>query len=92
MQLFNSKGIIALEERNLIIYAVCMMLIIVIPVFIATVYIAIRYRETSKTKYDPDEKHSPFFVPILWAIPTIIILILSTTPIQTMKILYNKKI
>jgi cytochrome o ubiquinol oxidase subunit 2 len=54
------------------------MLIVVIPVFILTGYIAIKYREGNKSaRYSPDFDHSPLVEGLWWAIPFIIIAILS---------------
>ncbi len=74
---FDPKGVIASEERGLIIHAVLLMLIIVIPVFILAFSIAWRYRATNtKAVYTPDWENSPMEELIWWAIPLEIILVL----------------
>ena len=74
---FDPKGLIASEERGLIIHAVLLMLIIVIPVFILAFSIAWRYRATNtKAVYTPDWENSPMEELIWWAIPLEIILVL----------------
>ncbi len=79
--LFNSQGLIAQKERNLIITEVAIMLIIVIPVFILTFFTAWKYRAgNSKIQHDyaPDSKHSILFELGWWAFPTLIVLFLGT--------------
>lgn len=79
MEVFHPKGMIARDERNLLITAVLLMLTIVIPVIIATFVIAYRYRASNKkAKYDPDFTHSVKLELIWWALPIIIIAILGT--------------
>ena len=74
----NPKGSIADQQKDLIITATLLMLIVVVPVFILTGYIAIKYREGNKSaKYSPDFDHSPLIEGLWWAIPFIIIAILS---------------
>jgi cytochrome o ubiquinol oxidase subunit 2 len=76
-QVFDPKGLIAVEERGLIIRAVLLMLIVVIPVFILAFSIAWRYRAgNTKAVYTPDWEHSPMEELIWWAIPLEIILVL----------------
>ncbi|WP_166154173.1 ubiquinol oxidase subunit II [Neochlamydia sp. AcF84] len=74
----NPKGAIAQRELDLIIQATLLMLIVVIPVFILMIVIACRYRASnSKAKYTPDWDHSHFVEFIWWAIPFVIVLVLS---------------
>lgn len=74
----NPKGIIALEERNLMITAILLMLIVVIPVLLLTFFICLRYRATNKlATYRPDWDHSMLAEIIWWGFPCVIILILS---------------
>ncbi len=76
-QVFEPKGLIATEERGLIIHAVLLMLIVVIPVFILAFTIAWRYRAgNTKATYTPDWENSPMEELIWWAIPFEIILVL----------------
>ena len=73
----NPSGTIGSKERRLIIESTLLMLIVVIPVYVATFTIAWRYREgNSKAKYSPELDHSRKLEFIWWIIPTIIITIL----------------
>lgn len=70
-------GLIALQERGLLIHATLLMLIVIIPVFLLTFLIAWRYRAgNKKATYTPDWEHSKLEELIWWAIPLEIILVL----------------
>ena len=73
----NPQGPIALQERNLIITAVILMLIVAIPLLIMLYTIAWKYRSANKNvKRDP-EKTGGFFGQIVWwAIPAVIVIVL----------------
>jgi len=74
----NSKGIIANRERDLMITATLLMLIVVIPVFALTFFIAWKYRASNaKAKYKPDWDHSRVAEFTWWAVPTVIIFVLA---------------
>jgi cytochrome o ubiquinol oxidase subunit 2 len=76
-QVFDPKGLIATEERGLIIHAVLLMLIVVVPVFILAFSIAWHYRAgNTKATYTPDWENSPMEELIWWAIPLEIVLVL----------------
>lgn len=79
MGVFNPKGIMALAERNLIVTATLMMLVVVVPVFILLAVFAWRYRASNtKAKYTPDWQSNTTLEIIWWTIPTIIIIALGT--------------
>lgn len=78
IQLFNPQGLIAFQQRNLLLVYVGLMLIIVIPVLIAGYFIAWKYRSSNtKAKFTPEAKHSIFSEVVVWALPTIIVIIMS---------------
>ena len=78
--ILDPKGLIALKQRNLMITAVLLMLIVVIPVFILAFYVVLKYREDNPNhkKYTPDWDHDVKLQLSMWIFPTIIVLILST--------------
>lgn len=79
MLLLDPKGLIAADEKNIIITAVCLMLTVVIPVIILTLLFAWRYRASNtKACYKPDWSHSTLIEIICWSVPCIIIGILGT--------------
>ncbi len=73
----SPRGPIALKEKNLLLTAVSLMLIVVIPVFILTFYTVYKYRDGHKGKYKPDFDHSVILESIWWLIPTILISVLA---------------
>jgi len=78
MTLFNPKGDIGMQEKNLILLALGLMLLVVVPVILLTLYFAWRYRasNTSAT-YAPKWAHSTRIEVIVWAIPCVIVIILA---------------
>lgn len=73
----NPKGTIAGEQMRLIIVVVVLMLEIGIPTLLALYFVAWKYRESNeKATYDPASKHGKLFVFSLWAIPSIIVLMI----------------
>ena len=78
MTLFNPKGDIGMQEKNLILLALGLMLLVVIPVILLTLYFAWRYRasNTSAT-YAPKWAHSTPIEVVVWAIPCLIVIILA---------------
>ena len=75
---FSTHGQIASKERHLIILSTVLMLIVVIPVYAMLFMIAWKYREgNTKARYTPDWDHSNSLEFIWWAVPIIIIGVLS---------------
>lgn len=74
-------GPIAQKERNLMTVAILMSVIVVVPVYIMTALIALKYHERNhesrKLKYSPDWDHSRLFESIWWGIPIAIIAVFS---------------
>jgi cytochrome o ubiquinol oxidase subunit 2 len=74
----NPKGLIASKQRDLIITATLLMLIVVIPVFLLTIFISWKYRSGNKeAKYSPDWDHNSKAEMVWWGFPLVIILVLS---------------
>jgi cytochrome o ubiquinol oxidase subunit 2 len=74
----DPKGVIAEKERDLIITASLLMLIVVIPVFILTLAFAWVYREgNAKAKHLPDWEHNYIAEYCWWGVPIFIIAILA---------------
>lgn len=74
----DPKGIVALKERNLMYIASLLMLIVVIPVFILTFAVCLRYRASNKSaEYSPNWDHDILAESIWWGFPLFIIIILS---------------
>lgn len=79
MLLLDPKGLIAADEKTIMLAAVYLMLIVVIPVIFLTLFFAWRYRASNtKAIYLPEWSHSTLIEVICWSIPVIIIAILGT--------------
>ena len=80
MGILDPKGIMASQEKQLIIVAVLLMLIVVVPVYILTIHFTWKYRDTNPEKeiYRPTEDHNSLEEFIWWAIPCIIIIVLGS--------------
>lgn len=73
----NPQGVIADKQRDLIITALLLMMVVVIPVFIMTFSIAWKYRASNKkAKYSPDLDGSKLAETVWWLVPLGIITIL----------------
>lgn len=77
------KGMIAAKERELIITAALLMLIVVIPVFIFTLYFGWKYRAENDAKHTPDWEHNSIAECCWWGVPLLIIVILSVITYKT---------
>ena len=88
MVLFDPKGDIGVQEKNLILIALGLMLLVVIPVIALTLYFAWRYRESNtKAKYAPTWAHSTAIEIVVWTIPCIIVATLAVLIWKTTHIL-----
>ncbi|MCX7122548.1 MAG: ubiquinol oxidase subunit II [Gammaproteobacteria bacterium] len=84
MEVLNPMGPIAEDEKQLLIDALCLMLIIIIPVIILTLLIARRYRASNtKAKYSPNWSHGTLLEAGWWVLPIIIIAVLGTMTWRT---------
>lgn len=78
MMLLDPKGPIAADEKTIMITAVYLMLIVVIPVIVLTLYFAWHYRASNtKATYRPEWAHSTLIEVICWSIPVFIITVLA---------------
>jgi len=75
--LLDPKGQVGIEQKNLILIATGLMLLVVIPVIIMTVAFAWKYRASNKAAtYTPDWSHSTKIEAAVWIIPILIIIAL----------------
>ncbi|WP_412058983.1 ubiquinol oxidase subunit II [Bartonella sp. DGB2] len=73
----NPSGYIAKQQLNLIIICTFVMLCVVIPVMLAVVFFAIKYRASNqKADYRPDWGHSNRIEAVMWGIPVVIVVLL----------------
>lgn len=74
----NPKGWIGDQQRDLMITATVLMMIVVVPVFVLTFYIVFKYNENNKkSKYKPEWDSNIFIELVWWGIPVALISILS---------------
>ncbi len=74
----NPQGSIASQQRDLIIISTLVMLVVVLPVFFLTFFIAYRYREgNTKAKYSPNMDGNRAAETIWWTVPLAIIVVLA---------------
>lgn len=74
----DPKGLIAYQERDLILITFALGLLVIIPVFILLFSIAWKYRESNtKAKYEPELEGHRGFEALWWGIPSLIIIVLS---------------
>ncbi|MFJ7316095.1 ubiquinol oxidase subunit II [Pseudomonas sp. NPDC098747] len=77
MTLLNPTGQVGLEQRNLIITATLLMLLVVVPVIVMTFLFAWKYRASNKDAiYTPKWSHSTKIEVAVWTIPVLIIIAL----------------
>ncbi|MCB4805591.1 cytochrome o ubiquinol oxidase subunit 2 [Methylobacterium brachiatum] len=78
MVVMNPTGDVAYQQRNLILFSVGVMLLIIVPVMVLTVLFAYRYRRGNPNKiYDPSFDHSTTLELVIWSCPLLIIIALS---------------
>ncbi len=69
-------GDVALQQRNLILIATGLMLLIILPVLVLIVVFAWRYRHGGGAAYDPEFNHSTGLELVIWSGPLLIIIVL----------------
>jgi cytochrome o ubiquinol oxidase subunit 2 len=77
MVVMNPMGDVALQQRNLVLFAMALMLLIVIPVIALVGIFAWRYRASnSAARYEPDWDHSTLLELVIWTAPLLIVICL----------------
>lgn len=77
ISVLSPQGLIALKQSQMLRLSTYLMLIVVIPVFLLTFFIAWKYRESNqKSKYNPDWDHNIWAEVVWWGIPCVLIVIL----------------
>ena len=74
--LFNSQGLIAQQQQQLLIFILVVLFGIAIPVLSLLYFTAWKYRESNtKAVHDPNARHGKIFVTSMWLFPTVIMLV-----------------
>ena len=72
----NPQGPIALVQRDLLLTAFGLMLIVLVPVYVLTIWIVRTYSakaESDKTGYMPDWSYSIWIDAVIWVVPALIV-------------------
>ncbi len=73
----NPSGDIAAQQAHLVVVSTFLMLLIVVPVIVLTLWFAWRYRKNNtEAKYDPDWDHSTKLELVIWGVPLLLIIVL----------------
>lgn len=73
----NPSGDIAVQQSHLIVVSTLLMLLIIVPVIVLTIWFAWRYRKNNTAaQYDPEWDHSTKLELIIWGAPLLIIIAL----------------
>ena len=67
--ILDPKGSVGMAEKSLILTSTYVMLLIVVPVIVLTLWFAWRYREGGNARYEPDWGHSARIEIFCWGIP-----------------------
>ena len=74
----NPQGVIAEQQRDLIVFTSLLSLVVIVPVFLMLGIFAWKYREgNTNAKYTPDADGNKWLELLWWGIPIIIIIVLS---------------
>lgn len=76
MVVLSPSGYVAAQQRDLLVSATLLMLLIIIPVMGLTIFFAWRYSDKRGGSYDPNFHHSTGLELIIWAAPLMIIICL----------------
>ena len=84
IDVLQPKGIVAAQQRDLLVMTLGIALVVVIPVFFMLFFFAWRYREGNhKARYMPDWQDNKWLELLWWGIPCIIIGVLGTVAWQS---------
>jgi len=74
----DPAGDIAKQEAHLVVTATLLMLLIIVPVMLLTVFFAWKYRASANATYEPEWHHSTKLELVIWAAPLAIIIALGS--------------
>lgn len=77
MVVLAPSGYVAAQQRDMLVSATLLMLLIIIPVMGLTAFFAWRYSARRQQRYRPDWHHSTSLELVIWAAPLLIIICLS---------------
>ncbi|MEO5691012.1 MAG: ubiquinol oxidase subunit II [Candidatus Saccharimonadales bacterium] len=82
--IMQPSGSIGIAQRDLFLFALGIMSLVAIPVFVLLGYITWKYRATNKkARYAPNWSSSPLLESLWWGIPILVVALLSLVSYQT---------
>jgi cytochrome o ubiquinol oxidase subunit 2 len=79
MVVMDPAGYVATQQKDLVLLATWIMLLIIVPVIALTLFFAWKYRASNKTAtYDPDFRHSTRLEIMIWGVPLATVLVLGS--------------
>jgi len=73
----DPKGLVGLEERDLLIKAAALMLIVIVPVFVLTFWFAWHFRASNTAaRYAPHWSYSLAIDAVVWLVPALIVFVI----------------
>ena len=73
----SPSGDVAVQQRDLLVWATVLMLLVIVPVIVLTLWFAWHYRESNtEANYKPDWTHSTVLELVIWSVPLMIIIAL----------------
>jgi cytochrome o ubiquinol oxidase subunit 2 len=80
----NPQGVVATQQKDLIIFTLLLSLVVVIPVFVMLGVFAWKYREgNTGAKYTPEVDGNRWMEALWWGIPVLIIAILGYVTVKS---------
>jgi cytochrome o ubiquinol oxidase subunit 2 len=77
MVLFSPSGDIAMQQRDIMLISVWLMLLVIVPVIVLTIWFAWKYRAANtEATYRPEWHHSTILELVIWSVPLVIIIAL----------------
>ncbi|PZQ97184.1 MAG: ubiquinol oxidase subunit II [Cereibacter sphaeroides] len=76
MVVLSPSGYVAAQQADILVKSTVLMLVIIIPVMLLTIFFAWRYNARRKSNYDPEWHHSTSLELVIWAAPLMIIICL----------------
>lgn len=77
IEVLNPKGEIASKQRDLMLFAALLSLIVIIPVYALAFTFLFKYKESKKAAYKPDWDGDAKLETIWWGVPILLIFVLS---------------
>lgn len=84
IDVLNPSGIVADQQRSILLFTISLSLLVVVPVFTMLIFFSVRYREgNKKAAYRPEWAENKFLETLWWGIPILIIGVLGVITWQT---------